>query len=167
VEQVSFFDNSQLFEKVEKVYLLHKKLISERLPFADVQHVGSSAIPSCLTKGDLDIQVRVTFEQFPIAVQTLEKLFELNEGSVKTDSFRAFKDDSAAPPLGVQLTVINSEFDFFWKIRDVLLQNDKLRKDYDDLKKSYEGKEMDKYREAKSKFFSKVMETPEFRKMAL
>ncbi|MCY8940266.1 GrpB family protein, partial [Peribacillus frigoritolerans] len=107
----------------------------ERLPEADVQHVGSTAVPNCLTKGDLDIQVRVTTEQFQMAVQTLSALYELNEGSVKTDSFRAFKDDSTVPPLGVQLNVINSEFDFFWKFRDVLLINDKYRKEYDDLKR--------------------------------
>lgn len=78
MEQVNFFENILCYEKVEKAFLLHKKIISERLPFADVQHVGSSAIPNSLTKGDLDIQVRVTLEQFPIAVQTLEALYELN-----------------------------------------------------------------------------------------
>ncbi|MEC1153931.1 GrpB family protein [Cytobacillus horneckiae] len=165
MEQVNFFENNLCYEKVENAYLLHKKIINERLPFADVQHVGSSAIPNSLTKGDLDIQVRVTLEQFPIAVQTLEALYELNEGSSKTDCFRAFKDNSTVPALGVQLTVINSEVDFFWKFREVLLINDKYRKEYDDIKRNYEGKEMDKYREAKSEFFGKLMETPEFRKL--
>jgi GrpB-like predicted nucleotidyltransferase (UPF0157 family) len=165
MEQVNFFDNSLFYEKVKKTFYLHKKLIKERLPEADVQHVGSTAVPNCLTKGDLDIQVRVTTEQFQMAVQTLSALYELNEGSVKTDSFRAFKDDSTIPPLGVQLNVINSEFDFFWKFRDVLLINDKYRKEYDDLKRNYEGKEMDEYREAKNEFFQRIIETPEFKKL--
>ncbi|MFF2858256.1 MULTISPECIES: GrpB family protein [unclassified Peribacillus] len=165
MEQVNFFDNSLFYEKVKKTFYLHKKLIKEHLPEADVQHVGSTAVPNCLTKGDLDIQVRVTTEQFPMAVQTLSALYELNEGSVKTDSFRAFKDDSTVPPLGVQLNVINSEFDFFWKFRDVLLINDKYRKEYDDLKRNYEGKEMDEYREAKNEFFQRIIETPEFKKL--
>ena len=165
MEQVNFFDNSLFYEKVKKTFYLHKNLIKERLPEADVQHVGSTAVPNCLTKGDLDIQVRVTTEQFQMAVQTLSALYELNEGSVKTDSFRAFKDDSTVPPLGVQLNVINSEFDFFWKFRDVLLINDKYRKEYDDLKRNYEGKEMDEYREAKNEFFQRIIETAEFKKL--
>ncbi|MGJ7913738.1 GrpB family protein [Neobacillus sp. LXY-1] len=161
MEQVNFFENSLFYEKAEKAFALHKKLILERLPEADIQHVGSTAISNTLTKGDLDIQVRVTPEQFPMAVQTLSAIYDLNEGSVKTDSFRAFKDDSAVPPLGVQLTVIHSEFDFFWKFRDILLINDRFRKEYDDLKRYYEGKEMDEYREAKNEFFGKIIQSPE------
>lgn len=99
-----------------------------------MQHVGSTAIPNSITKGDLDIQVRVKANIFPKAVKELAKLYELNEGSVKTETFRAFKDDSTVPPVGVQLTVINSEFDFFWKFRDVLLMNANYRKEYDNLK---------------------------------
>jgi GrpB-like predicted nucleotidyltransferase (UPF0157 family) len=85
-----------------------------------------------------------------------------NEGSVKTNEFRAFKDDTTFPPLGIQLTVKGSEFDFFWKFRDVLLQNDTYRTEYDALKRNFEGLEMEAYREAKNHFFSRIMKTPEF-----
>ncbi len=70
-------------------FFIHQKRISKHLPFADIQHVGSTTIPNSLTKGDLDIQVRVPFEQFPTAVQALEALYEVNKGSGKTDFFRA------------------------------------------------------------------------------
>ena len=82
---------------------------------------------------------------------------------MKTETFRAFKDDSTVPPVGVQLTVINSEFDFFWKFRDVLLMNDNYRKEYDALKRKYEGMDMEDYREAKNKFFEKLMATLEYK----
>ena len=133
--------------------MIHKNKITELLPEADIQHVGSSAIPNSLTKGDLDIQVRVNAEQFSNAVVLLSNLYKSNDGSVKTDTFRAFKDDTTKPPLGIQLTVINSEFDFFWKFREVLLANNKYRDAYDKLKKEYEAKSMDAYREAKDIFF--------------
>ncbi|OIK09842.1 GrpB family protein [Bacillus sp. MUM 13] len=83
------------------------------MPDSDVQHVGSTAVPNSHTKGDIDIQVRVSPEQFLKAVPTLSAVYELNEDSVKTGSFRAFKDDSTVSPLGVQLIVIDSEYDFF------------------------------------------------------
>ncbi|GIN87431.1 hypothetical protein J6TS2_38170 [Heyndrickxia sporothermodurans] len=165
MEQVKFFENSHFYKDAEKTFLKHKKLIKEHLLEADVQHVGSTAVPNSLTKGDLDIQVRVRPEQFTMAVKTLSLLYEVNEGSVNTHSFRAYKDDSTVPPLGVQLTVINSEFDFFWKFRDVLLISDKYRKEYDDLKRNFEGKEMEEYREAKNEFFVKIIETPEFKNL--
>lgn len=165
MELVHFLDNSLFYENAEKTFLVHKKIMKESLPEADVQHVGSTAIPNSLTKGDLDIQVRVISGQFLKAVEVLSVLYELNVGSIKTDRFRAFKDDSTVPPLGVQLTVIGSEYDFFWKFRDVLLRNDHYRKEYDELKKKYEGKAMDEYRKAKNDFFQRLMETPEYKKL--
>lgn len=165
MELVHFLDNSLLYENAEKTFLVHKKIMKEKLPEADIQHVGSTAIANSLTKGDLDIQVRVISGQFLKAVEVLSVLYELNEGSIKTDRFRAFKDDSTVPPLGVQLTVIGSEYDFFWKFRDVLLRNDRYREEYDDLKRKYEGKFMDEYRKAKDDFFQRLMETPAYKKL--
>ncbi|OIK09850.1 GrpB family protein [Bacillus sp. MUM 13] len=165
MEHVSFFEYRHVYEKAEEAFLVHKNKIRELLPDSDVQHVGSTAVPNSLTKGDIDIQVRVSPEQFLKAVQTLSAVYELNEGSVKTGSFRAFKDDSTVPPLGVQLTVIDSEYDFFWKFRDVFLLNDTYRLEYDELKREFEGKEMDEYREAKNEFFQKLMNTSEFNKL--
>ena len=65
----------------------------------------------------------------------------------------------------MQLTVIDSEFDFFWKFRDILLLNDAYRFEYDNLKKKYEGKEMDDYREAKNEFFKRLLNSPEYKKL--
>ncbi|MEH7481797.1 hypothetical protein V7157_12130 [Neobacillus drentensis] len=50
MEQVNFFENSLFYEKAEKTFLVHKKIIKERMPEADVQHVGSTAVPNSLTK---------------------------------------------------------------------------------------------------------------------
>lgn len=68
------------------------------MPGADVLHVGSTVVTHSLTKGDLNIQVRVTPEFFLKEVQILSRFYGLNEGSVKTDCFRAFKEDSTVPP---------------------------------------------------------------------
>lgn len=108
MEKVNFF-NSELFHKnAEKSFFIHANKIQELLPEADIQHVGSSAIPNSITKGDLDIQVRVHAEQFSKAIELLSNVYERNDESVKTATFRAFKDDTCNPPLGVQLTVIDS-----------------------------------------------------------
>lgn len=165
MEKVYFSNSPLLFDIAEKAYLTHKTTIKNLLPQADVQHVGSTAIPNSFTKGDLDIQVRVDAESFPIAVNLLSTVYEVNIGSIATDSFQAFKDDSTTPPLGIQLTVINSEHDFFWKFRDILLRHESYRQEYDELKLKYNGKEMDRYREAKNEFFQKIMDSPEYKNL--
>ncbi|MED4990075.1 GrpB family protein [Parageobacillus toebii] len=165
MEIVHFFEQSYFHEQAEKTFLEQKEKILRLLPEADIQHVGSTAIPNSLTKGDLDIQVRVPAEIFTVAVEKLSALYAINEGSVQTDYFRAFQDDTTDPPLGVQLTVIGSELDIFWKFREVLLANDTYRAEYDELKKAYEGKSMEAYREAKQRFFARLMETPEFQRL--
>ena len=109
------------------------------LPEADIQHVGSTAIPDSLTKGDLDIQVRVPLDLFPLAVQRLGTQYHLNEGSIRTDTFAAFQDDTTAPPLGVQLSAIGSLEGFFWTLRDVFRTDPVLQRAYDALKQQYEG----------------------------
>jgi GrpB-like predicted nucleotidyltransferase (UPF0157 family) len=113
----------------------------------------------------LDIQVRIPAELFPMAVDSLSKVYETNEGSTRTDTFAAFKDDSLDPPLGVQLSVIGGEEDFFWKLRDFLKTNDNYRQEYDNLKKQFEGKSMDDYIKAKGEFFEKLMQTDDFRSL--
>jgi len=165
MEQVYFYNLANFKLSAEKTFVFQKKLIKRLIPYSDVQHVGSTAIPNSLTKGNLDIQVRVSKKQFPQAVTALSTLYESNDGSVKTNEFRAFKNDAANPPLGIQLTVIDSEFDFFWKFRDVLLQNDSHRMEYDELKKEFEGAMMDEYRVAKNEFFDKIKQTREYKQL--
>lgn len=163
--QVNFYNQDRFNDDAEKTFKSQSKRIKQMIPNADIQHIGSTAIPNSLTKGDLDIQVRVSLEDFIPAVEALSKLYEVNDGSVKTNEFRAFKDDTMSPPLGVQLTVVDSEFDFFWKFRDVLLQNDQYRIEYNNLKKKFEGKAMEVYREAKNDFINKIKQTPEYKKL--
>ena len=162
MEIVKFIETREISDIAEKAYCHNRTRILELLPKADIQHVGSTSIPGSITKGDLDIQVRVSSEDFEYAVKVLSTLYELNEGSTRTDFFTAFKDDSAVPQLGVQLTVANSELDIFWKIREVLLANEQYRGEYDELKKKYNGREMDNYRTAKDEFFRRVMNSADF-----
>src|SRR5690625_563240 len=165
MKQVTFYHQKDLKWIAEKTFQTQKKIIEELIPNADVQHIGSTAISNCLTKGDLDIQIRVSEKQFIQAVEALLTRYEINEGSVKTNEFRAFKDDTVNPPLGIQLTIIDSELDFFWKFRDVLLQNDQYRLEYDKLKMNFSGKSMEEYRKAKSKFINKIQRTAEYKNL--
>ena len=90
-------------------------------PSADIVHIGSTAIPGCLTKGDLDVCVRVNREDVARVDALLATGYARNTGSFRSAEFSAFKDDSHHPPLGVQLVARGSELDVFVGFRDCLL----------------------------------------------
>ena len=50
MERVHFLEQSHFHEQAEKTFLERKEKILRLLPEADVQHVGSTAIPNSLTK---------------------------------------------------------------------------------------------------------------------
>ena len=52
----------------------YQKDISTLLPFAKIEHIGSSAIPNAISKGDLDIYIEVMSEQFEFAIEQLKHL---------------------------------------------------------------------------------------------
>ncbi|MGE0482163.1 MAG: GrpB family protein [Phycisphaerae bacterium] len=135
---------------------LHAEL-SILLPHADIQHVGSTSVPGALTKGDLDIAVRVSAGRFERGEAVLARRFARNEGNERTTEFASFKDDDADPPLGVQLVVAGSEADTFVRFRDALRADAALVAEYNALKQSFEGRAMDAYRVAKWAFIDRVL----------
>jgi GrpB-like predicted nucleotidyltransferase (UPF0157 family) len=123
----------------------------------DIQHVGATAVPGCLTKGDLDMCVRVDRADFVAADAALAARFARNDGSIRTDAFSAFAADEADPPLGVQLVVRGGELDVFVRFRDALRADPALVADYNGLKAGFDGRPMDAYRAAKAAFVEQVL----------
>lgn len=136
------------------------------LPQADVQHVGSTAVPGSLTKGDLDIQIRVLASGFKTAESVLARHYPRNTKSTSTDEFTAFEDPAGAVPLGIQLTTIGGELDIFWRFREVFLRRSDLVETYNELKRAHEGGDMAEYRAAKDRFFDAMKQTPEYCELA-
>ena len=137
------------------------------LPAADLQHVGSTAVPGSLTKGDLDIQVRVALADFAGAEAILARHYARNTGSPALPGFAAFEKAGAQPPVGLQLTAIGGEWDLFWRFREVLLVRPDLAAAYDALKSSFEGRSMAEYRRAKEGFFEELRGAAEFERARL
>jgi len=78
---------SRLFTRVEAQ-------LQALLPDADIQHVGSTAIPGSLTKGDLDVQVRVTSDEYGAAKDALSTLYRINFGGFASEDAISFEDYS-------------------------------------------------------------------------
>ncbi|KQO53618.1 MULTISPECIES: hypothetical protein [unclassified Methylobacterium] len=73
--------------------------------------MGASAIPGCLTKGGLDLVVRVDAAEFARVETAIAASFRMMKpGSIRTDDFAAFVDETRAISLGLQLTVENGRY---------------------------------------------------------
>ncbi|MGI6855089.1 GrpB family protein [Mesorhizobium sp. 1B3] len=143
----------QLFDEV-------KRELSSNLPSdAQVLHVGATSIPGCLTKGDLDIVVRVDASEFAAAETYLASRFSRNESSARSHEFAAFEDPDRAPPLGVQLTAKGGSFDIFHTFAEALRANAVLLRRYNALKLAFQNKPMAQYRAAKGAFINEVLQS--------
>ncbi len=124
---------------------------------AQCDHVGATSVPGALTKGDLDIAVRVSAEDFPIARDSLDQTHRKNLQSVRNAQFAAYEADGFACPVGVQLVVKGSKLDVFETYRRMLIDNPILLSAYNDLKQRFDGLPMDEYRAAKTRFITEQL----------
>ncbi|HYH87883.1 MAG TPA: GrpB family protein [Solirubrobacteraceae bacterium] len=137
----------------------HSARIGAALPGVEIEHVGSTAIPGALTKGDLDLLVRVPATRFAAAVAALRDRYAVHQPENWTPTYASFVDgDSHDPPVGVQLAVAGSSDDaLFAPFRDALIADPALLAQYNALKLSLDGAEYDRYTDAKGAFVERVL----------
>jgi len=124
---------------------------------AEVRHRGATAVPGCLTKGDLDIVVRVPADRFDAAQHYLDATHQPNLKSVRREDFAAYSAPISDIDTGVQLVIANTRLDVFERFYQVLLTQPERLADYNALKRRHEGGSMADYRIAKSAFIQSVL----------
>jgi GrpB-like predicted nucleotidyltransferase (UPF0157 family) len=145
-------------EAASRLFVAMSQRLRSKLPVAaDIRHIGATAVPGCLTKGDLDIVVRVAPEDFQQADACLADMLDRNEGSLRSATFAAFEDQSAVPHLGVQLVASGGPQDFFHLFVAALIASPALVQDYNALKARFDGRPMAEYRRAKDAFVARVL----------
>jgi GrpB-like predicted nucleotidyltransferase (UPF0157 family) len=148
----------ELMPQVEGVLSRVFPQIELLVPNAELHHIGSTALPSALTKGDVDVLLRVSPAILPQAVSLLRRHFTIKQPTNWTSSFASFGDDiSYELPLGIQVVVKNSTDDFFLFLHDYLMSNPDAFKEYNCLKVTHAGEGPEGYWRAKDKFLSKVL----------
>lgn len=156
-ETVTFLPEECFRARVQSRFEQLRGELQAMVPSAQIEHVGSTAIAGSLTKGDLDVQVRVLAAQYPAAKERLCQLFDINAGGFSAHDAISFEDYSGEPHVGIHLTVVGGSADIQWRFRDLLLASESLRQEYDHLKRRFEGKSMARYREAKAEFVDRVL----------
>jgi GrpB-like predicted nucleotidyltransferase (UPF0157 family) len=138
---------------------MHRRAVVALLPGAEVEHVGATAVPDALTKGDVDLLVRVAERDFAEAVSILRKRYVVHQPHNWTRTLASFKaPDASAPPVGVQLVVAGSDADgFFGPFRDALIDDPALLAEYNELKLRLDGLDYESYTERKAEFVENVL----------
>ncbi len=87
---------SELRESVAVALGEHSSRIRAGLGDVEIEHVGSTSIPGALTKGDLDLLVRVDAAAFDAAVVALRELYVVHQPENWTPTYASFLDPSAS-----------------------------------------------------------------------
>ena len=136
--------------------------LSALLPKADFHHIGATAIPGALTKGDVDVVLRVDPAEFSIAVSALRSHFLVRQAENWTESFASFGDDLSYPfPLGVQLVIKGSRDDIFLFLREYFISEPAHVAEYNRIKAESVRSGPEEYWKAKNRYLSAILEARE------
>lgn len=152
-----FLEPEQYQQRCTQLFNSYKKEISTLLPFAKIEHIGSSAIPNAISKGDLDIYVEVKPDQFKFAIERLKTLnFIEKQNTLRTHELcmlESLNNDDVA----FQIVVTDSVFTFFLAFKNKLINSPTLVNEYNQLKLQCSHLDPDQYRTIKSDFINRVL----------
>jgi GrpB-like predicted nucleotidyltransferase (UPF0157 family) len=114
-------------------------------------------MPDGVTKGDVDVNIRVSQDEFPRTVETLCRHFPVVQRHNWTESYASFADSSRTLPVGLQVTVLGSPDDFLVPLRDLMRRDAELRHEYDRVKRDAAHLGPDGYWAAKNAFLTEVL----------
>ncbi|MPS60365.1 MULTISPECIES: GrpB family protein [Acinetobacter] len=154
---MNFLEPEQYQQNCVHLFNSYKKNISSLLPFAKIEHIGSSAIPNAISKGDLDIYIEVMPDQFEFTIEQLKTLnFIEKQNTLRTHELcmlESMNDDEVA----FQIVVADSVFTFFLTFRNKLIDSPLLVHEYNQLKLQCSHLDPDQYRAIKSDFINRVL----------
>lgn len=153
-----FKDPSEYQPVANQIFLKLKRQILKYLPYAEVEHIGSSSIQGAMSKGDLDIYVAVSKENINSSISIFEGMgFRIKQDTLRTESLCMLESSSYDIDVAIQVVRSGSEFENFLWFRDELKSNPSLVAEYNKLKIECEGFSPNKYRAKKSEFIDKVL----------
>jgi GrpB-like predicted nucleotidyltransferase (UPF0157 family) len=133
--------------------------IRSLLPNAELYHIGATAIPGALTKGDVDVLLRVSPDRFAATVDALLPHFQIKQQVNWSAEFASFGDDTGYElPVGIQVVATGSELDFLLFLRDYLIANREALEEYNRLKLVHSA-DAELYWQAKNDFFARILAT--------
>ena len=155
-----FVDSSAIQTEVARAYRSVEIRLRRVLPDAEIEEMGSTAVPGLLTKGDLDVLVRVPAgATYETALGSLKEELRIHQPENWTDEFASFDAGVVDEvPVGVQLVAAGRESDIsFTRFWELLRHDETERRRYSEFKRSQENRDPDVYVTAKGEFIEAVL----------
>lgn len=129
------------------------------LPGATVEHIGATAVPGALTKGDVDLLVAVPADRFDSSIKALRSHYAAHQPEEWMSDLASFKEEpSDQLPVGIQLVIAGGRSErIFLKWRDLLREDPELLGTYNKFKSVRAGRAYDEYTEAKAVFIERAL----------
>jgi predicted kinase/GrpB-like predicted nucleotidyltransferase (UPF0157 family) len=157
-EPVWLRPTAELAAVAEAVVAEVEASLRELLPGSQIEHTGATSLPDGVTKGDVDLNIRVPAAGFADAVEVLREWFSVSQPENWTTTFASFSDAAHALPVGLQVTVIGSPDDFLVPLRDLMRTDTRLRQEYERCKRSAAGRGPSGYWAAKNALLTDVLD---------
>jgi GrpB-like predicted nucleotidyltransferase (UPF0157 family) len=142
----------------ERAFALIRAAVIRALPFAHVEHVGSSSIPGAISKGDIDICVSVDADRHQDATLTLEQMgYTTKPDTLRTSELCMLQSLRTDLDVALQVIAKGSKFEFFMTFRDALRNDPLLVQKYNEMKLFHSTLDVVQYRAAKIKFIEAVL----------
>ncbi|AEE47233.1 GrpB family protein [Cellulomonas fimi] len=120
--------------------------------------VGGSSVPGALTRGDVDLHLRVPPGDFVQVVETLRRDHVVVHPEIWCDTLATFAVD-APLPTGLAVTPVGSEHDVrFTRTWELLRADPALLAAYNRVKTEAETTAPDQYESRKSAFFDTLLD---------
>ncbi|ENX22217.1 hypothetical protein F892_01459 [Acinetobacter vivianii] len=150
---MQFFLSTEYQPNCARLFEDYKNKIEQLIPFAVIEHIGSSAIPNAISKGDLDIYIEVSAKDLVLTIEQLN--FKEKLDTLRTQELCML--ESSEHDVALQIVVSGSEFKNFLTFRDQLRHHPDLVQQYNQLKQRCSGFSPQQYRELKSIFIENVL----------
>jgi GrpB-like predicted nucleotidyltransferase (UPF0157 family) len=140
-------------ERARAIAAEARDLLAEHGVPGELVLTGGSSLPGLVTKGDIDLHLRVRSAEFAAAVERLQTVARIAHPEIWTPSFATF--ERVEPPVvGIAVTVRGSEHDVrFTTAWERLAGDGAAREEYNALKQAED------YEAAKSSFFDRISST--------
>lgn len=123
----------------------------------DLVWVGGSSVPGALTRGDVDLHLRVQPDAFATAVRLLRRDHAVVHPEIWCATLATF-DVDAPLPAGLAVTPVGSEHDVRFTRTWALLRADaRLLAEYNRVKAEADDVAPDEYEARKSAFFDQIL----------
>jgi GrpB-like predicted nucleotidyltransferase (UPF0157 family) len=144
----------EIRERALAILATERERLRSLLPPHELRLTGGSSVPNALTKGDVDLHLRVEELDFPASVTVLRRLYLVVHPHIWTGTLATFSVP-APLPTGLAVTPIGSEHDVrFVTTWRVLSSDPGLLAEYNAVKRTAGAD----YETRKSAFFDRIVE---------